>query len=138
MDNPGRLRRTEGGEYISGFGRTYPADQVITAIHRNETAASHWLASTEQQIDATFELCSTLCVTYPVREILGHEEIAPGCKDDPGPAFPLERLRQRLILRGRDQEGAFQRPPPAERLVTAAALMRGFVTASKLNVRSAP
>lgn len=138
LDNPGRLKRTEGGEFLASFGRKYPADQVIAATHRNERAESYWLAYTEEQIEATFDLCSALCATYPVREILGHEEIAPGRKDDPGPAFPLDRLRQRLITRGRDEETAFQRKPDGDIDPNVPARGKGFVTASKLNFRAEP
>lgn len=138
LDNPGRLKRTEGGEYIASFGRKYPPEQVIAATHRNERRESFWLAYTEPQLEAAFELCSVLCAHYPVREILGHEEIAPGRKDDPGPAFPLDRLRQRLIMRGRDDEGGFQRKPDGDIDPNAPARGTGYVTASSLNFRSEP
>lgn len=126
LDNPGRLTRTEGGDYVASFGRRYPPDQVIAAVHRNEQRESFWLTYSEDQINATFELCSVLATQYPIREILGHEEIAPGRKIDPGPAFPLDKLRQRLIQRGRDEDGDDD--------VVAV----GEVTASKLNFRASP
>lgn len=129
IDNPGRLRKTEAGTFQAAFGRTYSADQVIKAVHRNEHAESYWLAYTEAQLDAVFELCATLCETYKICEILGHEEIAPGRKDDPGPAFPLDRLRQRLLFKGRDQDEIDDQP--AEPLLAS-------VTASGLNFRAAP
>ncbi len=129
IDNPGRLRKTEAGTFQAAFGRTYEAELVIKAVHRNEHAESYWLAYTEAQIEAVFELCATLCETYKIREILGHEEIAPGRKDDPGPAFPLDRLRQRLLFKGRDQDEIDDQP--AEPLLAT-------VTASSLNFRAAP
>lgn len=129
IDNPGRLRKTEAGTFQAAFGRTYAADQVIKAVHRNEHSESYWLAYTESQIDAVFELCAALCATYKIREILGHEEIAPGRKDDPGPAFPLDRLRQRLLFKGRDQDESDEQP--AEPLLAS-------VTASSLNFRAEP
>ncbi|HEY3698865.1 MAG TPA: N-acetylmuramoyl-L-alanine amidase [Spongiibacteraceae bacterium] len=158
LDNPGRLSRTESGGFISYLGTTYPADQVINAIHRNEQKPSDWLTYTVAQLDKTFELCTLLCATYPIREILGHEEIAPGRKVDPGPAFPLERLRQRLIVRGRDADEPFIAEPEVEQApivvpvpvavpipvtteietapVSTAA--RGYVLADKLNFRAQP
>lgn len=33
---------------------------------------------------------------YPIREIVGHEHVAPGRKTDPGPGFDWLRLRPRL------------------------------------------
>lgn len=123
IDNPGRLRKTEAGTFQASFGRTYPADQVIKATHRNERAESYWLAYSEPQIEAVFDLCAALCATYKIREILGHEEIAPGRKDDPGPAFPLERLRQRLLFKGRDQDALDdQTDTPLHATVSASSL----------------
>jgi N-acetylmuramoyl-L-alanine amidase len=155
MDYPGRLQRTAGGGYISAFGRAYPADQVISAVHRNEQTPSNWLVYPEVQVNAVFDLCAALCSVYAIRQILGHEEIAPGRKDDPGPAFPLDRLCQRLILRGRDSNDPYVQPtatpsspvtgplpaatpaPQAAPAAPASAAL-GYVTADLLNIRHAP
>lgn len=140
LDNPGRLSRTAAGGFVSYLGTPYPSEQVITAVHRNERTPTDWLTYTEAQLNATFDLCALLCTTYPIREILGHEEIAPGRKVDPGPAFPLEKLRARLLERGRDADG----PAPKIAAVAAPAVdmatpaVRGLVLASKLNFRAQP
>ena len=139
LDNPGRLNRTQGSGFVSYLGTAYPADQVVTAVHRNEQAPSDWLAYTEVQLNTAFELCALLCTTYPIREILGHEEIAPGRKVDPGPAFPLDKLRQRLIVRGRDSNEPFvQERPAATSAVVTSVPPRGFVIANQLNFRALP
>ena len=36
--------------------------------------------------------------------ILGHEEISPGRKQDPGPAFPLDKFRDNLLSQNRSDE----------------------------------
>ena len=33
---------------------------------------------------------------YPIADLVGHQDIAPGRKTDPGPAFDWERLRRLL------------------------------------------
>jgi AmpD protein len=41
-------------------------------------------------------LCQALGRRYPVRHLVGHEHIAPGRKQDPGPGFDWARLRAGL------------------------------------------
>jgi N-acetylmuramoyl-L-alanine amidase len=140
IDNPGRLARTEAGSYVASFGRSYPPEQVISAVHRNEHSPSFWLTYPEPQIAAVFDLCAALCAAYGIKQILGHEEIAPGRKIDPGPAFPLDRLRLELIERGRDAEGP-SAPAVAGRTPAGAApsaATQGVVIADWLNIRLAP
>lgn len=127
IDNAGLLTKT-GDSYQSWFGRTYPADQVISAVHRNERTARHWHAYTEAQIAAVEELCALLMGKYNIKQILGHEEISPGRKVDPGPAFPLDKLRDRLLNSGRSEDGPAEEPLPE----------RGTVTADTLNIRTGP
>lgn len=42
------------------------------------------------------QLCHRLQERYPVAHIAGHEHIAPGRKQDPGPGFDWARLRHQL------------------------------------------
>ncbi|AGX86438.1 1,6-anhydro-N-acetylmuramyl-L-alanine amidase AmpD [Candidatus Symbiobacter mobilis] len=51
----------------------------------------------DAQYAALTELCTLLCKRYPtIAYIAGHEHIAPGRKQDPGPGFDWERLRTLL------------------------------------------
>ena len=126
IDNAGRLTRAENG-YKSWFGRNYDAGEVIKAVHRNESAASFWHSFTEQQIELVSDICEALIEVYPIDLILGHDEISPNRKSDPGPAFPVEKLRERLLVADRSEDGADE-PTPAR-------LPGGIVTASRLNIR---
>lgn len=97
--NAGELKPS-GEQYVSWFGHHYQQNDVIEAVHRNQSAPSFWHTYTEEQIEVCFEVCRILKETYPVTLILGHEEISPGRKIDPGPAFPLDKMRDQ-ILEGR-------------------------------------
>ncbi|MDX5363670.1 MAG: 1,6-anhydro-N-acetylmuramyl-L-alanine amidase AmpD [Pseudazoarcus pumilus] len=45
------------------------------------------------QYDRLVELLKVLCDRYPIRDIVGHSDIAPGRKTDPGPYFDWGVLR---------------------------------------------
>ncbi|RYF71821.1 MAG: 1,6-anhydro-N-acetylmuramyl-L-alanine amidase AmpD [Comamonadaceae bacterium] len=48
------------------------------------------------QYDALLRLMPALAQRYPIAHIAGHEHIAPGRKQDPGPGFDWWRLRRQL------------------------------------------
>lgn len=48
------------------------------------------------QYEALASLCAALAQHYPVRAVAGHEHVAPGRKQDPGPGFDWARLRRSL------------------------------------------
>jgi len=54
------------------------------------------LAFEDPQYAALQQLCQAIGQHYPVRYIAGHEHIAPGRKQDPGPGFDWQRLQARL------------------------------------------
>ena len=125
IDNAGILTPS-GDEFVSWFGKKYLANDVIKAKHRNEHIEKYWHTYTEDQIEMIKNLCEALIDKYPsIINILGHEEIAPGRKSDPGPAFPLDNLRNRLI-QDRDSEAAIHSDTI------------GYVDVSKLNIRGLP
>ena len=106
IDNAGQLRERDGS-YQSWFGRTYPAAEVMRATHRNHghpgahpdirELHSYWHRYPQVQLQAVEDTCAELIAAYGIRHILGHEEIAPDRKVDPGPAFPLDEMRARLL-----------------------------------------
>jgi AmpD protein len=57
------------------------------------------VAYTEEQYCSLAQLIASLCTAYPTlsaRELVGHSDIAPGRKTDPGPAFDWSYLRDSL------------------------------------------
>lgn len=48
---------------------------------------------TDEQIEVIANASRVLVREYGLEDVLGHFEISPGRKSDPGPAFPLEQVR---------------------------------------------
>ena len=96
IDNAGQLTKDEG-VYRSWFGQEYEEKAVFQGIHRNQSGPTYWHRYTEDQIEIVEDICVLLVREYNVRLILGHEEISPGRKIDPGPAFPLDEMRDRVL-----------------------------------------
>jgi N-acetylmuramoyl-L-alanine amidase len=101
IDNAGKLTR-QGSKWVTWFGKSIPDDEVIEATHRNETASAGWHAYTEPQLQAVMEVGLLLMREYKLKDVIGHDDIAPGRKNDPGPAFPMNAIRARLC--GREEE----------------------------------
>ncbi|MCF7886556.1 MAG: N-acetylmuramoyl-L-alanine amidase [Candidatus Marinimicrobia bacterium] len=129
IDNAGKLEKSEAG-YVAWFGRNYQSKDVIKAVHRNQSESTYWHKYTEDQIELVFEICEELIKTYPIELIVGHEEIAPSRKIDPGPAFPLDKLRTRLLSHNRAEDGSDEKIVFTQKM--------GVVTANRLNIRSDP
>lgn len=136
IDNAGRLNKV-GDKFQTWWGGFIDGQQVYEGVHRNETQAAYWHAYTEQQISTVLDICRALKAKYTIETIVGHEEIAPGRKSDPGPAFPLDKLRQLLLEDRGDEEEAADVVRPAEPVALPSA-MTGVVTANSLNFRTAP
>ena len=103
ISNPGYLQKIGGKFYTWWEAKkenktATPESKVYIGKHRNAvTTMTYWYKYTDEQIAAVKELCRTICKAFEIKEILGHEEIAPGRKCDPGPAFPLDALRDEIF-----------------------------------------
>lgn len=125
MVNSGFLTKS-GNIYRAWYGEAFNPSEVIEGIHRNQSRPKYWHIYTPEQIDAAYDLVQALIDTYGIKYILGHEEIAPKRKTDPGPAFPLDKFRERLLGANRDDDGEPDLPDA------------GRIVASSLNIRSKP
>jgi N-acetylmuramoyl-L-alanine amidase len=118
LDNAGKLDG-HGERRRAWFGRHYDADDVLEATHKHDASPAGWHVFPPAQLEAALELAGLLVERYELRDVIGHDDISPGRKSDPGPAFPMESLRSRIF--GRREEAA-----PASRAIAV------------LNIRSGP
>jgi len=76
------------------WARKQPKFESITARHRNGGAAAEWEIYPAAQLAAVPALTKALVLHYNLDDITGHDCIAPERKDDPGPAFPMQAVRE--------------------------------------------
>jgi N-acetylmuramoyl-L-alanine amidase len=87
-------QRVAGGWTRSGLSRVFADDQVIVAAHRNGGRSMAWEIYPDAQLKAVAAITLALREAYPeIQEVVGHDDISPGRKIDPGPAFPMGRFQ---------------------------------------------
>lgn len=118
LDNAGRLMR-RGTSWVNWAERTIPDEEIVQAEHRNESRSSGWHTYAPEQIDSALQVARALVAHYRLIEVIGHDDIAPGRKYDPGPAFPMSSFRSSILGRDEQEDGLYE-------------------TTTKLNIRTGP
>ena len=99
--SPGKLDST--GRAWFGFAGI-PVDQLEAHDSAEHGGKGWWAPYTTEQLNALEAICLSLIEAYPsIVEIVGHYHVSPRRKIDPGPHFPLDKLREAVFAR---------KPPP--------------------------
>lgn len=97
--NAGKLRRNERGQWVNWASNIIPDEEVTVATHKNESFATGWQIYTQEQLDAVIEIGLALNDEYDFLDVLGHDDVSPGRKVDPGPAFPMTSVQSKIMGR---------------------------------------
>jgi len=89
LANAGDAARPDG----TAFTRFKLPAGVMQARHKNGGPVTSWEIYPEAQLTAAFAVSAALVARYHLDDVIGHEDIAPARKNDPGPAFPMASLR---------------------------------------------
>lgn len=117
--NAGRLIKS-GDRFICAVDRkVIDPEDVIWAKHKNESKEDYWQEYTAQQMEVASEITALLVKHYGLIDVLGHEDISPIRKSDPGPAFPMSSFRSRAMGRADETQDEYE-------------------TGTALNIRSGP
>jgi len=73
---------------------------LLTARHKNGGPVEQWERFTDEQLAACEAVSKALVARYHLDDVIGHDDIAPDRKNDPGPAFPMQALREACGFQG--------------------------------------
>ena len=119
LENAGKLVHYTDNRWRSWFGATYEEKEVLEATHKYEDDPAGWHLYTPDQIETAVEVALTIIDHYGLVEVLGHDDVSPHRKVDPGPAFPMGSFRSKVLGRLDDSS-------------------RLYETTTDLNIRSGP
>jgi N-acetylmuramoyl-L-alanine amidase len=106
IENWGPLQQASNG-WLSWTSAPVDQSKGIEARHRFGTPNGGWEVYTEAEIEAAIEVARAICSTYKIDEIVGHDDISPGRKSDPGPAWNMGSFRAKVLGRDGTGDGSF-------------------------------
>lgn len=107
IENWGPLKRTASGTWVSWTKSEVDGNKVIEAKHKFGEPDCGWETFTEEQIESAVAVGKAICGAYPIEQIIGHDDVSPGRKSDPGPAWNMQSYTARVFGRNENSTAAF-------------------------------
>jgi N-acetylmuramoyl-L-alanine amidase len=109
-----RLARHAGVSYWAGNAMLNAASVGIEIVNPGYTDTPEgrvYAPYPPEQIDAVIALCKRIVARHGIRPefVLGHADIAPGRKQDPGPMFPWKRFAEEGLIPWPDETQVAER-----------------------------
>jgi N-acetylmuramoyl-L-alanine amidase len=101
--NAGSLERGRFWGWVDWSGRRVRRRETLTARHKHQSVNRRWHRFTPPQIERALAIARTLHRHFRFKAGLGHDDIAPDRKIDPGPAFPMAWFASEVLA---DHSGA--------------------------------
>lgn len=103
--NYGVLNRNANGDWAAWSGQSVPSSRVIMDRHKHAPGVVRgWEMFDEAQYMATVAAAQAIVEEYGIKpwDVVGHDDISPIRKVDPGPAFRMDDFR--TLVFGRSEE----------------------------------
>ena len=111
--NPGYVQKMNDGTYRRKIAdairnkpaqyKVYPASaasKIIKTKHKHKfwdgVDNQHWFKFPQVQLDALYKMSKTIINEYQLVRAVGHDDISPARKPDPGPAFPWDEFKLKV------------------------------------------
>lgn len=126
LANAGPCRQTAAGAWRNGLGVGVAAADIIETEHRHgpvyfapnakgvpvgSVQRPGWEVYPEPQLVAARAVAAALVEHYGLTEIVGHDDISPGRKSDPGPLFDTAGFRGSLAGEAGEGPGTWRVRP---------------------------
>ncbi|MDP9835971.1 N-acetylmuramoyl-L-alanine amidase [Neorhizobium huautlense] len=99
LSNYGVLTKLANGKFVTWFGKEVPDGEVMEAVHERGGPLRGWHTYPQKQLETLISVAHALQARFRFLDILGHDDISWARKSDPGPAFPMNSVRSRILGR---------------------------------------
>lgn len=139
LDNWGPLVRAADGKVRSYTGAAVDPARAASLRHKHAQHDAWWELYPDAQLDSAAQVVRAILAAYPsIGEIVGHDDVSPGRKIDPGPAFPMARFT--ALVQGRSNRAIADRIVAVDRLnargsaAADGALLGQFAAGARVNL----